>query len=216
MNFEVILPRLPFILKGVIVTLEYTLVSVFFGFILGAVFALMKLSSKKWLQMLAQAYVSVFRGTPLIVQLSIVYFATPQLFGYTITPYEAGILTFSCNSAAYITEIIRGGILSVDKGQFEAAEALALSYRVKMVHIILPQAIRNILPALVNEAISLLKETALVSIIAENDLLRRANIISAETYLFFEPLLVVAVIYYCLILILTQVSGVLERKLKIK
>lgn len=213
-HFSQILDRIPYLLQGTFVTLKYTIFSLAIGLILGAGFALMKISSAKSLKALAAFYTSIFRGTPLLVQLSLIYFATPQLIGYKIGAFEAGLLAFSLNSAAYVSEIIRAGIEAVDKGQFEAAKSLAIPYRLMMMDIILPQAIRNILPALVNEAINLLKESALVSVIGEMDLLRRANIVSAETFLYFEPLIFVALVYYGLVMILSYVAQHLERKLK--
>lgn len=214
--FDTIVPSIPYILEGVGVTLQYTLLSITLGFIFGTFLALAKITTKKRLLPLrtfARFYTSIFRGTPLIVQLTIVYFATPQLTGYQITAFEAGVLAFSLNSGAYISEVIRGGILSVDRGQWEAAQSLGLSYPHTMIHVILPQAVKNILPSLVNEIINLLKESALVSVIGEADLLRRANIVAAEHFVYFEPLMVAALCYYVLVLALTYVSQALERKL---
>ena len=213
-HFSQVTDRIPFILKGAVVTLEYTLVSLFIGLILGTFFALIKLSPVKALRWFSSFYTSIFRGTPLLVQLALIYYATPQIFNYQITPFEAGVTAFSLNSAAYISEIIRAGIQGIDRGQFEAAASLAIPYRYMMGHIIFPQAIKNILPALVNEAISLLKESAIVSVIAENDLLRRANIISSETFLFFEPLIIVAAIYYIMVMVLTCFAQLLENRIK--
>ena len=183
LHFKTIIPSLPFLLEGALITLKYTFLSVFFGFILGTLLSTMKVSTSIVLQRIAQVYTSIFRGTPLLVQLSLVYFGTPQLTGYKITAFESGVITFSLNSAAYISEIIRAGILSVDKGQFEAAKALGIPYHLVMKDIILPQAIRNILPALINETIDLLKESSILSVIGEMDLLRRANVIAAERYI---------------------------------
>lgn len=213
-RFSDVLPSLPYILEGTLVTLKYTGVSIFFGFLLGILIALMKLSSVKPFSFFAKAYISLFRGTPLLVQLSLIYYATPQLFGYKITAFEAGVLTFSLNSGAYVSEIIRSGILAVDKGQFEASDALGLSYMLSMKDIILPQAIKNILPALVNEFVNLLKESALVSVIGEYDLLRRANIVAAEKFIYFEPLLLVAAIYYVLVITLSAFATQLEKRLR--
>jgi L-arginine ABC transporter membrane protein len=213
-HFSQVADRIPFILKGAVVTLEYTLLSLFIGLILGTFFALIKLSDVRALRWFSSFYTSIFRGTPLLVQLTLIYYATPQVLNYQITPFEAGVAAFSLNSAAYISEIIRAGIQGVDRGQFEAAASLAIPYRYTMLHIIFPQAIKNILPALVNETISLLKESAIVSVIAENDLLRRANIISSETFLFFEPLIIVAAIYYIMVMILTCFAQLLENRIK--
>lgn len=214
LDFGQIVPSIPFILDGVWVTLQYTLLSTFFGFLLGTMLSLFKISNIKPLKWLANIYTSIFRGTPLIVQISIVYFSTPQLLGYDITALEAGVLAFSLNSAAYISETIRGGILAVDKGQREAALALGVPYRAMMWDIILPQAVKNILPALVNESIALLKESALVSTIGALDLLRRANIVASEKFIYFEPLIFVAAIYYVMVMALTLAARMLERRLR--
>jgi polar amino acid transport system substrate-binding protein len=162
----------------------------------------------------ANAYTSIFRGTPLLLQIALVYYATPQLTGYNISPLLAGVITFTLNSGAYISETIRGGILAVDKGQREAALSLGVPYKPMMSDIILPQAIKNILPALVNESIALLKDSALVSTIGVADLLRRAQIVGAEKYIYFEPLLFAGVIYYLMVMSLTWGGYALERRLQ--
>lgn len=214
LDFSIIRPDLPFILKGIFVTLEFTLISTVFGFILGTILSIIKISKFAPLRWFGVAYTSVFRGTPLLVQLSLVYFATPQLTGYNIPALEAGVITFSLNSAAYVSEVIRAGILAVDKGQREAALSLGLSYPKMMRDIILPQAVKNILPALVNESIALLKDSTLVSTIAAADLLRRADIVMSQTYRYFEPLIVIMGIYYVLVMILTWFGRMLERRLR--
>lgn len=213
-HFDRLGPHLPFIFQGTLVTLQYTLVALFAGLILGSVLALMTLSPQQILRYPAKVYISIFRGTPLLVQLSLVYFATPQLLGYQITALEAGLLAFSLNSAAYVSEIVRAGIQAVDKGQFEAAATLSIPKTQMMVFIIMPQALKNILPALVNEAVNLLKESAIISVIGEMDLLRRANIVSAQTFLYFEPLIVVAIVYYILVVSFSSAATHLEKRLK--
>ncbi|ARU61891.1 arginine ABC transporter permease [Tumebacillus avium] len=214
LNFERIVPSIPYMLEGIKVTLQFTLLSAFFGFLWGTVLSLFKISNIKVLRWFGIAYTSIFRGTPLILQLTLVYFATPQLTGYQITALEAGVLAFSLNSAAYISETIRAGILAVDKGQREAALALGVPYRRMMFDIILPQALKNILPALVNESIALLKESALVSTIGAADVLRRATIVGAEKYIYFEPLIVAGIIYYVMVMALTFGARLLERRLR--
>lgn len=213
-NFEEVWPSLPFIAAGALVTLKYTIISVFFGMILGTLLALGRMSSILPLSLFAKVYTSIFRGTPLLVQLTLVYYATPQLTGYKITAFEAGILAFSLNSAAYVSEIVRAGIQAVDRGQLEAALSLGIKYRLAMQDIILPQAIKNILPALVNEVINLLKESSLISVLGEADLLRRANIVAAEKFIYFEPLILTAVIYYILVMILAAFASLLEKRLQ--
>jgi His/Glu/Gln/Arg/opine family amino acid ABC transporter permease subunit len=214
LDFERIWPSVPYILEGVEVTLAYTSVSLFFGFLWGTVLALFKVGHISSLRWFSAFYTSIFRGTPLLLQLTLIYFATPQLTGYTISIWEAGILTFTLNSGAYVSEHIRAGINAVDKGQKEAALSLGIPYHLIMKDIILPQALRTILPSLVNEAIDLVKESSLISVIGGADILRRANIVSSETYLYFEPLLIAGLLYYILVMILTFAAKILEKKLK--
>ncbi|MFP3389762.1 amino acid ABC transporter permease [Brevibacillus sp. SIMBA_040] len=209
-----IVPYIPFIFEGIKVTLLVTLLSVVLGFIWGSILALIKISKFGPLNWLAVAYTSVFRGTPLILQLTFVYFATPQLTGYNISQLEAAVLTFTLNSAAYISETIRGGILAVDKGQWEAAKALGIPYRRMMLDIILPQGIKNILPALVNETIALLKESALVSTIGLADILQNANVVKGAIYRYFEPYLIASVLYYVMVMFLTWIARVVERRMR--
>lgn len=214
LNFEAILPSLPVILQGLLVTLKFTSLSLLCGLPLGLFLALAKLSNKNWLRCFAGIYTSVFRGTPLLVQLGLMYYATPQLTGYTISTFEAGILTFALNSAAYSSEIIRAGIQSVDRGQWEAAQMLGLSRTQTIIGIIMPQAIRNTLPALVNEMIDLLKESTLVSTIGEADLLRQAQKVASEKYLYFEPLIIAAACYYVIVMIIAFGAKQLEKRLR--
>lgn len=213
LNFVRIVPSVPFILAGLWVTLKFTAFSTLLGFIWGTILALIKISKFKPLAWFGVAYTSVFRGTPLLVTLSLIYFATPQLTGFDISPFQAGVITFSLNSGAYVSEVIRAGILAVDRGQTEASLSLGVRYRPMMLDIILPQAIKNILPALVNESIALLKDSALVATIGAQDLLRRAQIVGAELYVYFEPLLIVALLYYLMVMILTVSANILEQRL---
>ncbi|WP_096600003.1 ABC transporter permease subunit [Calothrix sp. NIES-2100] len=214
LDFTRILPEIPFILKGIPLTLLFTLFSVFLGLIWGTVLSLCKITGIKPLTWLANAYTSVFRGTPLLLQLALVYYATPQLTGYDISALQAGVLTFTLNSGAYMSETIRGGIQAVDKGQTEAALSMGVPYQLMMWDIILPQALKNILPALVNETIGLLKDSALVSTIGVVEILRSAQIVGANKYIYFEPLLFAGFIYYVLVMGLTFAASVLERRLR--
>jgi His/Glu/Gln/Arg/opine family amino acid ABC transporter permease subunit len=214
LDFSQIVPSIPYILNGIWVTLEFTVLSAIIGFIWGTVLAVMKISNIKPLNAFAVAYTSVFRGTPLILQILLIYHSIPQLTGYEIEALPAGVIAFSLNSAAYISETIRGGIMAVDKGQREAAMALGVPYRQMMLDIIFPQALKNILPALVNESIALLKESALVSVIGVADILRRANIVAAEKFLYFEPLIIAGLIYYTMVITLSWGAHVLERRLR--
>ncbi|NJL10063.1 MAG: amino acid ABC transporter permease [Calothrix sp. SM1_7_51] len=212
--FERIKPSIPYITRGVLVTLQFTSISAFFGLIWGTLLSLLKISNIKILVVLAKAYTSIFRGTPLLLQIAIIYYATPQLTGFNISALLAGTITFTLNSGAYISETIRAGILAIDKGQQEAALSLGISYVPMMLNIILPQALKNILPALVNESISLLKDSTLVSTIGVADLLRRSQIVGVQKYIYFEPLIFAGVIYYLMVMILTYCSSLLEQRLQ--
>ncbi|WP_078549016.1 amino acid ABC transporter permease [Litchfieldia alkalitelluris] len=214
LDFSQIVPYIPFILEGIWVTLQFVVVSIIFGFVFGTVLALFKISRIKWLNWFGDAYTSIFRGTPLILQLMIIYFAIPQLTGYDISPFLSAILAFGLNSSAYVSEIIRAGIQAVDKGQTEAAQALGVPYRSMMKDIILPQALKNILPALMNEFITLTKESAIVSTIGYLDLMRRAQVVGADIYRNFEPLIFVGLIYWLLVMGLTMLGKVVERRLR--
>lgn len=215
LDFQALIPSMPFIAKGLIVVLQYAGLSVSLGFFFGSGIAIARSISSGFGSRLAGAYVSIFRGTPLLLQLSLTYFAIPQVFQYQISAFEAGILAFSMNSAAYVSEAIRGGIQSVDKGQFEAAASLGLSPWRTMIYIVLPQAYRNCLPSLVNEVIGIIKETSLLSVIMEMDLLRRANIVAAEKYIYFEPLLFIGLIYYAITYLLTLLANYFEKRFRI-
>jgi len=202
-----------YIAQGAFVTLKYTFFSTLGGFFLGFLLALCKLSPFFLLKKAADSYTSIFRGTPLLLQLIIIYFGLPTICAYQVSALLAGVIAFSLNSGAYVSEIIKAGVQSVDGGQFEASQALGIPYGRMIKDVIFPQAIRNIFPALVNEVITLLKETALISILGENDLLKRARSISSESYTFFKPLLMAAFCYYVLVMVLSTLSKKIEKKL---
>lgn len=214
LDFSQIVPYIPFMLEGILATLKFVSVSIVLGFILGTLLAICKITKIKLLKWFADAYTSIFRGTPLILQLMIIYFAVPQLTGYDIPAFLSAILAFGLNSAAYVSEIIRAGIMAVDKGQTEAAEALGVPYRPMMLNIILPQAFKNILPALMNEIITLTKESAIVSTIGYLDLMRRAQIVGSDIYRNFEPLLFAGLIYWVMVFILTNIGTFVERRMR--
>ncbi len=214
LDFSSVLPSFPFILEGVKVTLEIALYAGILGFVLGIILSLFKISNNKILGFLADAYTSIFRGTPLVLQLMIIYFGSPQVLGYQIEPFTAAVVSFALNSTAYISEIIRGGILAVDKGQSEAAMALGVPYRPMMLNIVLPQALKNILPSLMNEFISLTKESAIVTTIGVMDIMRRAYQVGADKFRFIEPLLLAGVIYYIMVMILTLIGKAVERSMR--
>ncbi|WPY00767.1 Putative amino acid ABC transporter permease [Candidatus Trichorickettsia mobilis] len=206
-------PSASFIIQGAVVTLKYSIIAVFFGLIIGIFLALFKMSKHFAIRTFAHIYTSIFRGTPVLIQLSIIYFGMPSLIDIKFNIFTAGVLTFSLNSGAYVSEIIRAGIEAVDKGQFDAARALGIPQSLMMKDIILPQAIRTILPSLINELINLIKESAIISMIGEMDIMRRAQMISVETYNFFIPMCIAAATYYFLVLVISYLSRILEKKL---
>ncbi|HHZ5403646.1 amino acid ABC transporter permease [Bacillus cereus] len=214
LDFSAITPSIPYILKGLEVTLKIVAVSALAGFILGTLLALCKITRIRALNIAADLYTSIFRGTPLVLQLMIIYFGVPQIIGYEIPAFLAAVLAFSLNSGAYMSEVIRAGIQAVDKGQTEAAMALGIPYGKMMRNIIFPQALKNILPALVNEFATLTKESAVVTVIGATDLMRRAYIVGGETFKYLEPLLFVGLIYYMLVIILTLVGKAIEGRMK--
>lgn len=210
MQFHLIYEHIPFILEGVKVTFLFAFLSLFCGLPLGILLGFLKSFNR--FSLLANGYTAIFRGTPLLVQLGLIFYATPQITGYTISAFEAGIITFSLNSAAYSSEIIRAGIQAIPQGQWEVAKMLGLSKHAVILHIIMPQVFRNILPALANETINLLKETALVSTIGEADILQRSKVVAAEKFLYFEPLIIAAILYFLMVNILGCLAKKLEKR----
>jgi len=206
--------EIEFILGGLWVSLKFTAFSIVGGFFVGTLLTFLRFSQSRILEFLSAAYVSVFRGVPLIVQLCLIYFGTTLVFGWRLSTFAAGVMVFSLNSGAYVAEIFRAGIQSVPKGQYEAAMSLGIPYGRRMKDIILPQAIRNILPSLVNEFINLFKESAIVSIIGEADLMRRSQMVAAHKFTYFEPFIVAGLCYYVVVLIFSYVGRVIEYKFR--
>lgn len=204
-------------LSGMLVTLELSLIGVVIGFLIGLLICLMRLSKSKVLQKIGFIYVDIIRGTPMLVQLFIFYFGLKSIIPTNFTFFRNSVFLCSIaiciNSAAYISEVIRGGILSVDKGQMEAARSLGLNKKQAMRNVILPQAVKNILPALVNEFISLIKETAIVLNVGIADLTYRANVIRGATFDSIRPFIYSAILYYIMTSSLARAAGKLERRL---
>ena len=213
MNFSVVEPYASMFWGGLAVTLEVTGAALVLAFALGAVIAVLKVLPCRPLRLLLDFYTSVFRGIPLIVLLFIAYFATPQLTGFKISMFAASVLTLGLNGSATVSETLRGGIEGVDAGQYDASRALALPYTTMMARIIIPQALRSVAPALVNEVITVLKSSSLVATIGLMDMMRAAQSVQALTYRAFEPFIVVAVIYYVIVMCLTAVARVHEKRL---
>ncbi len=210
--------RWKYLVNGLGNTLIITLFAVIFGMLLGFLLAVVrathdKTGKLKILNFFARIYLTVIRGTPVVVQLLIIYFV---IFGSVdINKTVVAVLAFGLNSAAYVAEIVRSGIMSIDNGQFEAGASLGLNYPMTMLYIILPQAFKNILPALANEFIVLLKETSVAGYIAIEDLTKGGDIIRSQTYEAFLPLIAVALIYLVLVMFLTSLVSKLERRLAV-
>ena len=197
---------------GIKYTLILSVLSLFFGFFLGTLLALTRLSKHKVLSYLATAYIEFFRGTPLMVQLYMVYFGSFIVFGLDMNRFISGLVAVSLNSAAYVAEIIRSGINSVDKGQKEAGLSLGLKESQVMRHIILPQAFKNVLPALGNELVTLIKETSIASTIGVTELMYNADKVNVASY-DFRALVVAAGIYFLITFTMSKSLGGLERRL---
>lgn len=199
-------------LKGIGYTLALALIAVTLGTVFGTLVALLKMRKNKVVSFIATAYIELFRNTPLLLQLYIFYFLFPS-FGINLDPFPAVSVGLVLNTTAYISEIIRSGIQAVDKGQTEAARSLGLNGIQTFIHVVLPQAMRNILPALANEFVTDIKETSLASTFFVGDLMTTYLTINGTTYLTLEPLIVVGVIYFGLGFVLSKLVALLEKRM---
>ncbi|AVS02925.1 TPA: ABC transporter permease subunit [Staphylococcus aureus] len=202
-----------FFLKGIKITILISLIGVALGSILGAFVALMKLSKIKVISWIASIYIEILRGTPMLVQVFIVFFGITAALGLDISALVCGTIALVINSSAYIAEIIRAGINAVDKGQMEAARSLGLNYRQTMKSVIMPQAIKNILPALGNEFVTLIKESSIVSTIGVGEIMFNAQVVQGISFDPFTPLLVAAALYFVLTFVLTRIMNMIEGRL---
>ncbi len=207
------------VLQGLENTLKIAVAGLLIGIIIGTLIATVRVVPKykrlpRVLDRICNLYVSLFRGTPMVVQLLVFYYVLLPILGWQITGVQVAMLVFGLNSGAYISEIMRSGIQSVDPGQMEAGRAVGLSFTSTMVMIIIPQAIKNILPTLGNEFISLIKETSVVSFVGAADLYVAFNYIGSNSYEFMVPYLVMALIYIVLVLIISLLIKLMERSLK--
>ncbi len=215
-----------YIVNGLLVTLKITFFALIIGLVLGVLIASVRSTHDnniktmhksfgyymlKILNWICKIYLTVIRGTPVVVQLLIMYFVI-------MANYRDGVIVaifaFGINSGAYVAEIIRGGIMSIDNGQFEAGRSLGFNYLRTMIHIVIPQVVKNVLPALANEAIVLLKETSVAGYVAVQDLTKGGDIIRGRTFSAFMPLIAVALIYLIIVMVLTWLVGKLERSLR--
>ncbi|MBQ7515112.1 MAG: amino acid ABC transporter permease [Schwartzia sp.] len=217
MNYDLDLAvsALPLLFLGAGVTIKITALSVGFGIIIGLFVGIARISEFRLLRLLAAVYVDFLRGTPLLVQIFLVYFALPVVTGQHMDPFLAAISACSINSGAYIAEIFRAGIQSVDNGQMEAGRSLGLSWAQTMRYIIVPQAFKRVIPPLGNEFIALLKDSSLVSVIGFEELTRRGQLIIARTYGSLEIWTAVALIYLIMTIAISRLVAYLERRFQV-
>lgn len=202
-----------------LISLTGTIVGVLIGLIVGIIRTIPTPKNKgaqlingliKWL---LSAYISIFRGTPMIVQAMVIFFGTAILWDWNITPLTASLLIVSINTGAYMSEVIRGGILSIDSGQYEAAQAIGMNHWQIMQNVVMPQAFRNVLPSIGNEFVINIKDTSVLNVISMNELYFTTNTIAGQNYRYFETFFVTAIIYYILTFIVTQLLQLLEKYL---
>ena len=220
MNFgRVFHEATPLLLEGLKLTIGVSLIAIAIGIVIGLIMCLMKMSKNVVLRAIAEVYIWVIRGTPMIVQAFIVFFGFPQLIQlldptFRLTPFPAGIITLSINAGAYLAEIFRGGIMAVPKGQTEAARSLGLSQGKTLMKVVLPQAFKISIPALVNQFIISIKDTSILSVIGLAELVNKAKTYVGKSYEFFATYIFVALFYLIIISILMVVSARIEKKLK--
>ena len=219
LDFSVLAGKMQYFYEGIQLTILISFLSVLFGVIFGSVLTLMKRSKFKIgklnpLSILATAYIEIIRGTPMLLQIMLVYYGFDQLLGIDMKALTAGIIAVSLNSAAYVSEIIRAGIDAVDKGQLEAARSLGMSQFMAMKLIIIPQAIKNILPAIGNEFVTVIKESSMASVIGVGEIMYSVKVVTGQTYRSFEPLIVAAVFYFVITFTLGRVVNYIERRMK--
>ncbi len=207
------------VVEGLQNTIMIAVLGLLIGIVIGTVIAAVRVMPKykvlpRILNGICSFYVGLFRGTPMVVQLLVFYYVMLPLMGIRISGLEVAVLVFGLNSGAYISEIMRGGILSVDGGQMEAGRAVGMGYWITMIKIVIPQAIKNILPTLGNEFIALIKETSVVSFVGAADLYVAFNYIGSNSYEFMVPYLVMAMIYIILVLIISAGIKIMERSLR--
>ncbi len=205
----------PVYLSGLWGTLWISAVTVLSGALLGMIVALMRMSRSKVLRAVSGAYVEVLRGTPILLQLYFFWIGLPKLVPFALSDTQCIVIALAVNASAFISEIIRAGIAAVDKGQWEAARSIGLSETHVMTHVILPQAVKNILPALCNEFISTVKGTSLASVFFVGELMTSFKTVQSATFLALQSLTIVGIIYFALNFVLSRLLGVLERRLTV-
>ena len=213
-DISLIIDSLPLLGIGALVTIEITAVAVALGTLIGLFVGIAELSRYWYFRIPSKIYVDFIRGTPLFVQIFIIYFALPIILGVRVEPFVAAVAACSINSGAYVAEIFRAGIQSIDKGQMEAGRSLGMSWGQTMIHIVIPQAFRRIIPQLGNEFIAMLKDSSLVSVIGFEELTRKGQLIIASTYGSLEIWTAVAIIYLIMTLSITRFVAFLEKRFK--
>ncbi|MBQ5695712.1 MAG: amino acid ABC transporter permease [Clostridium sp.] len=218
-DFSFIDNYFPYYLKGAGYTLLISLITVLFGAMFGSILFFMKTSKFhiwkiKPLKIIAVVYIEIIRGTPMLLQILIMYAGSKMFFGIDLSPFTSAIIAIALNSAAYVSEIVRAGIEAVDKGQMEAARSLGMRKSTAMVLIVIPQAIKNILPAIGNEFVAIIKESSMASIIGVNELMFAGKVVSGSTYLGLEPYIVAAGFYFIMTFTLGRIISLIERRMK--
>ncbi|HYF79474.1 MAG TPA: amino acid ABC transporter permease [Symbiobacteriaceae bacterium] len=208
-----LLDSMPLLLKGALMTLKIAAMVAVIGIILGTLIGLGRTSGMRWLSAILRAFVEVIRGTPLYTQLLLVVFGVPLTLNVQYDEFTAAIITMGVNSSAYVSEIIRAGIQSIDKGQMEAARSLGMNHAKAMLYIILPQAFKRVIPPLLNEVVTLIKDSSLIGALALVELTRTAQLIASKTYQPFPAYVGAALLYLVMTLTLSQFSVWLERRL---
>jgi polar amino acid transport system permease protein len=214
LNLSLVGDFIPFLVKAAVVTIQLSIVSIIVGLVFGLVIALMRISKIKVLSKIAQFYIWIIRGTPMLVQLFLVYFGLPQI-GIELSPFNSSVIALGLNAAAYIAEIYRGGIMSVPTGQMEAAESLGMRYPVIMKKIILPQALRVSLPSLGNQAVMMLKDSSLASLVTVSELMMVSQRFASTNYAFIEFYIVAAAFYLVMTTIFTFILNKIELRMSI-
>lgn len=210
--FGLLKATFPLLMEGLKMTVILTIISIACALVLGVIFGLMRVSRSIWLRAIGTTFVDIFRGTPLLVQAFFIYFGIPAALGFEMSAFTAGIITLSLNAGAYMTEIVRGGILSVDKGQMEASRSLGVGYLPTMRKVILPQAIRTMIPSYINQFVITLKDTSILSVIGIAELTQTGRIIIARNFQSFQMWLIIGIIYFIVIMALTKLSDRLEKR----
>ena len=220
LDFSFIVEYMPYYFEGIKYTLLISFVAVLFGAVFGSLLFYMKSSNFhiwkiKPLKIIAVAYIEIIRGSQIILQISIVYAGAEPFFGMDLSALQAAFVAIALNSAAYVSEIVRAGIDAVDKGQMEAARSLGMKKSTAMMLIVVPQAVRNILPAIGNEFVAVIKESSMASVVGVGELMYAAKIVQGSTYRSLEPLIVAAGFYFILTFTLGRVISLIERRMKV-